>query len=685
MNIFGGTGKTVTPSLRLTAGPALYYPAFSVLSGILANSRRRADLNIPPWWGRHQNLTGTDPRTPPQELTENRSRLPSPIRTRLELQRHYRPSTVGLYGREQLKGARDQDLDPDSDRSSDEETVVGVEEEEREGIEVPDVVLGQGRLVHDPNIEMAYLHLFKPEQFSSEKNTIGVEDFLDTLELSFSCLDAIADEVKRERAKVLALQGHLEVKARAIGEMNVLSQRNLTSEQYVEKASDIFATLGDEYSMMLATKFVDGIVDVSTKVTIDAQFDEAYRFPEMLRVYEKCTKSLRHTETASHRPEEIKEDTKIETEILRETMKQNQQMVYQVIRSMNVVHLIYFPEKNKRNCEADSIAIKTHRQYRMVEVIQKDLQLERGGARGENRVPGENKSYLVAAADKRTRSERDGSESGDVLVQDAPAGQRRRKEGPIFPIPGIQEGVDRARQHPTFVYESSVDPTLNVPNNFPTSIRNPTQGTTHTGSTQPNATQGHPMPQPTQSHPMPQPTQSHPMPQPTQSHPMPQPPIPPQGRPFIPDPYYSIPAHQYQPQFQQVPFIPTAAYPRGTRKMRQPREPKPKRHIKMMKGCKEWDPMDSLRSLPVVGLDYGNLFDWAPGVRIAVGKALQMEMDMDKKKKGDKVSRMNPVLAIQEVKGKTSDENQGIDTQRDLALEKQVVWRSQIMEAGMES
>ncbi|RPB26537.1 hypothetical protein L211DRAFT_847168 [Terfezia boudieri ATCC MYA-4762] len=175
---------------------------------------------------------------------------------------------------------------------------------------------------------MAYAHLFKPEQFSGEKNTIGVEDFLDSLDLSFSCLDAIADETKREKAKLLTLQGHLEAdkkvnfalaantlrqcfptrndamgawsaKARVVVEMNVLTQGTLTSEQYIEKASDLFAMLGNEYSVMLATKFVDGIGDMSTKVTIDAQFEEAYQFPEMLRIYEKCTKSLRRTETAS--------------------------------------------------------------------------------------------------------------------------------------------------------------------------------------------------------------------------------------------------------------------------------------------------------------------------------------------------------------------------------------------------
>ena len=60
-------------------------------------------------------------------------------------------------------------------------------------------------------------------------------------------------------------------------------------------------------------------------------------------------------------------------------------------------------------------------------------------------------------------------------------------------------------------------------------------------------------------------------------------------------------------------------------------EPKTKYHIKMMKDAKLWDPVDSLRCLLVVRLDFGSLFDWAPGIRIAIAKALQMEDDKKNK------------------------------------------------------
>ena len=93
-----------------------------------------------------------------------------------------------------------------------------------------------------------------------------------------------------------------------------------------------------------------------------------------------------------------------------------------------------------------------------------------------------------------------------------------------------------------------------------------------------------------------------------------------QGRPFIPDPFFEWPENQYQLQ-----FILSATMPKPRKKTTQ--GPKTKRHIKMMKDAKLWDPVDFLRYLPVVGLDFGSLFDWAPRIRIAIAKALQLEGD----------------------------------------------------------
>ena len=56
-------------------------------------------------------------------------------------------------------------------------------------------------------------------------------------------------------------------------------------------------------------------------------------------------------------------------------------------------------------------------------------------------------------------------------------------------------------------------------------------------------------------------------------------------------------------------FRPAATLPR---KKRTGGAPKPRRHIRMMKGRSEWDPVEALRNLPVTGLDYGSLLDWSP-------------------------------------------------------------------------
>ena len=216
----------------------------------------------------------------------------------------------------------------------------------------------------------SYAHLLKPERFSGEKNTIGVTDFLNSLEVAFTCLESMQDTTQKEQAKVVILQGHLDGKAKqfwlslrsdkkatfelasqalkrrfptyedslgdweekvkAVSEMNMLMQGSLTSAQYVEKANDLFNVLGEEYSLVLATKFVDGIIDDNTKLTVDAQLDEAYNFPDVIKAYEKCTKFLRRREMMKQRPEPIKDSSKTEQEMMVEAMKQNSQMVFQI-------------------------------------------------------------------------------------------------------------------------------------------------------------------------------------------------------------------------------------------------------------------------------------------------------------------------------------------------------------------
>ena len=54
----------------------------------------------------------------------------------------------------------------------------------------------------------------KQENFTGEKGTIGVDDFLDTMEITLMGIERHIPEGRREQAKVLSLQSHLEGKAK---------------------------------------------------------------------------------------------------------------------------------------------------------------------------------------------------------------------------------------------------------------------------------------------------------------------------------------------------------------------------------------------------------------------------------------------------------------------------------------
>ena len=74
--------------------------------------------------------------------------------------------------------------------------------------------------------------------------------------------------------------------------MHSLEQGALLSNEYIDKSNDLFTVLGEEYSMMLATKFMDGIRDPMTRVMVDSQVDEPYALPMVLRAFSKSTQSI---------------------------------------------------------------------------------------------------------------------------------------------------------------------------------------------------------------------------------------------------------------------------------------------------------------------------------------------------------------------------------------------------------
>ena len=52
--------------------------------------------------------------------------------------------------------------------------------------------------------------------------------------------------------------------------MHSLEQGALSSDEYIDKSNDLFVVLGEEYSMVLAIKFMDGIRDPMTRVMVDS-------------------------------------------------------------------------------------------------------------------------------------------------------------------------------------------------------------------------------------------------------------------------------------------------------------------------------------------------------------------------------------------------------------------------------
>ena len=166
------------------------------------------------------------------------------------------------------------------------------------------------------------LNLVAPIRFDGGE-TADVEDFLDTLELSFPLLDNQVAEAKRDRAKVLALQSLLDGKARefwntlqrdknatfeltattlrqrfpakseddasewtvrlqAVTDMGELRQGDLTSREYAEEAERLFAALGDDNSLILASKFLQGLRDPMLKYVMDGHLDGPLRFGMLL-------------------------------------------------------------------------------------------------------------------------------------------------------------------------------------------------------------------------------------------------------------------------------------------------------------------------------------------------------------------------------------------------------------------
>ena len=124
----------------------------------------------------------------------------------------------------------------------------------------------------------------------------------------------------------------------AVADMGELRQGDLTSREYAEKAEGLFAALGDDYSLILASKFLQGLWDPMLKYVMDGHLDGLLRFWEVIRVFTRCTQTLRQEEAVRY-PKVRKEEPKVGNpmDLVVETMKQSQQMVGDLVKGINLL------------------------------------------------------------------------------------------------------------------------------------------------------------------------------------------------------------------------------------------------------------------------------------------------------------------------------------------------------------
>ena len=92
-----------------------------------------------------------------------------------------------------------------------------------------------------------------------------------------------------------AARWNMKIKAQA--EMDGLHQGNMTSDEYIEKANELYDTLGEEYALTLSTRFVDGIDNRAVQVHVDTQTGGNYTsFPAVIRAYIIATTTIHRQE-----------------------------------------------------------------------------------------------------------------------------------------------------------------------------------------------------------------------------------------------------------------------------------------------------------------------------------------------------------------------------------------------------
>ena len=487
---------------------------------------------------------------------------------------------------------------------------------------------------------------------------------------------------------------------RAIVEMNTLTQGEKTTEEYVKKTISLYGILGEENALTLATKFVDGISNPMVQALVDTQTKGSYTpFMDVINAFKISTTTIRRQELASQARSHSMNDKK--------PPKQDyQQMVYHMSELFKGI-LSSQPDRQDTTTGQTALqerGLALQREQNGYQPIVGTIQqqhYQQGPATSKSPTtpsyPGQSQQQGARSTYQSYQSnyQRGRGARSDIVCFRCGIQGHRVYDCLNPPLP--REEQDRLRNQDRSRYESSRIAGSNVTTQQPqmvtcVEVPDEDEGTdptgmvmmstnlvdimveeqeqavlhrlksgaysaedvaylvamaekrsrtddvlaksappgrrlrTETGDSAPihesitvSPSQG----QQSQTS-QPKPASVTPS-QPTVAH---------EGQPFVPDPYYEDPAHHSQ-------FIPTASVPKS--KIRKGKEPKPKRHIKMMKGLKEWDPVEALRTVPVVGLDFGNLIDQSPAIRMKLCKSLQLEADPTKRPKAWVRAQRTPV------------------------------------------
>ena len=470
----------------------------------------------------------------------------------------------------------------------------------------------------------------------------------------------------------------------AIADLTNLEQGVLTSKEYADKAGQLFTLLGGDYSRILASKFVGGIQDLNLRVLVDSQFEGVYLFPDALKAFRRCTRIMRQRETQK---KEVKENTT-------ETMIPVYQ-VAELIKTLNlapqpshyqpIVGTIGYPANYPPQPQPQPATMMQPQPATM-------MQSQNGPRRPRNEficftcgqhghryfecnspnpLPKEEQDRL-RQAHARMNPRRNGPEMAGGVEPNRPQ-QTARLPQPVACVELTDEDLgllqDTSPPGTMMMPAKLVELLRREDNDNPDKIaqlrtyfnglskeeeaylvamtekRGRTDEDDDALAREAPQTRRQRMEDPpsmnTRSRtaaPQIQPTADAQIPPPEQSA------AAPQGQPFVPNPFYENPAN-WDPEFMPPSFRPAATLPKKKR-TGAPGAPKPRRHIRMMKGKSEWDPVEALRSLPVTGLDFGSLFDWSPGIRILVGKALQLEGSVLSKNAPQRSSNAGAVYAV---------------------------------------